>query len=466
MNALPAEHDANTLAAQVRDGTRSAGDVVRDALDRIRRHDAILNCFTLLREDEALAEADAVDRAIARGQAAGPLSGVPFAVKNLFDVTGVTTIAGSSVLAGAPPAPRDADAVARLRRAGAVLLGCLNMDEFAYGFSTENAHHGDTANPHDPSRIAGGSSGGSAAAVAAGFVPLSLGSDTNGSIRVPASLCGVYGLKPTFGRLSRRGAFPFVHSLDHVGPFARTVRDLSLCYDLMQGSDPEDPAQARRAPEPATPDLEQGIDGSRVALLGGWFRRGASAQALRAADRVAAALGAAETVELPDAERARSAAFCLTGAEGGALHRDRLATDMDRYDPAVRDRLLAGLLQPAGVAVEAQRLRSSFRAQARDLFGRVDLLVAPATPFPAVRRGQATIELDGQQVPARANMGLYTQPISFIGLPALSVPVLDGEDLPIGVQIIGRPWDEALLLRAASALERAGIVGCRTLNFR
>jgi len=462
--------DAVTLARGVRDGDWSATELVRGALDRIARHDGTLNCFTYLRPDAALEEAQAVDAARARGEPVGALAGVPVAVKNLFDIGGVTTLAGSVVLRDAPPAGRDATVLARLRAAGAILLGALNMDEFAYGFSTENSHYGDTANPHDPSLIAGGSSGGSAAAVAAGFVPLSLGSDTNGSIRVPASLCGIYGLKPTFGRLSRAGTYPFVQSLDHVGPFARSVRDLALAYDLMQGSDPHDPAQADRMPEPSLPALGRPAPPRRVAVLDGWFRRGASPAALAALDRVAGALGATDTTELTLAEAARSAAFCLTGSEGGALHLPRLAEAAQFYDPAVRDRLLAGALLPSAVVWQAQRVRSLFREETRRLFERFDLLLAPATPFPAVARGHATIMLDGQAVPARANMGLYTQPLSFIGLPVVTVPVQDpvaeGEGgLPLGVQLIAAPWAEAELLSAAASLEQAGITSVRTLPY-
>jgi AtzE family amidohydrolase len=462
--------DAHDLAATIRTGQASAVSLTQAALERIARHDAVLNCFTHLRREDALAEAAAVDAAIARGDPAGPLAGVPFAVKNLFDVGGQITIAGSRLLADAAPAVRDATAVARLRQAGAILLGQLNMDEFAYGFSTENAHYGDTANPHDPSCIAGGSSGGSAAAVAAGLVPLSLGSDTNGSIRVPASLCGVFGMKPTYGRLSRAGTFPFVHSLDHVGPFARSVRDLALAYDLLQGPDDADPVQSPRPVEPALPLLDVPLPGLRVGVLGGWFRQGASDVALAAVHRVADSLGRAGAAigpaDLPDAEAARSAAFCLTGAEGGTLHLPSLRAQAHLFDPAVRDRLLAGAMIPAAVVLQAQRVRSHFRAQAARLFESVDLLLAPATPFPAVPRGQATILLDGVPVPARANMGLHAQPISFIGLPVVSVPAQAGhERLPIGVQLIARPWAETLALRVARQLERAGISACRTLAY-
>ncbi len=450
---------------------------VGEALGRIARHDRVLNCFTAVRAEAALADARALDARAARGEAAGPLGaplwgplwGMPFAVKNLFDVEGVVTLAGSRILAGEPPAARDATVVARLRAAGAILVGCLNMDEFAYGFTTENAHSGTTANPHDPERLAGGSSGGSAAAVAAALVPLALGSDTNGSIRVPASLCGVYGLKPTYGRLSRSGSYPFVGSLDHVGPFARCVRDLALSYDAMQGPDPTDPVQARREAEPAAAVVAAagGIEAPplRVGRLTGWFEQGASAQARDAVARVAEALGGARALDLPRSDCARSAAFCITAAEGGALHLRALRHRADEYDPATRERLLAGALLPAAAVVQAQRFRAWYRRQLLAAFERFDVLLAPSTPFPAPRRDRATITLDGVEVSARANLGLYTQPISFVGLPVVSVPVLGTGVLPIGVQLITAPFAEALGLRIAGRLERLGTVGCATLGY-
>ena len=225
MSVLDEDASALEIAGAVATRRVSARAVVAAALDRIAKRDPTLNCFTTLLGDRALAEAERIDRVIAGGGDAGPLAGVPFAVKNLFDVAGVTTLAGSRINRERPPAERDAAAVAALRRAGAVLVGCLNMDEYAFGFTTENAHYGPTHNPHDPTRIAGGSSGGSAAAVAAGLVPLSLGSDTNGSIRVPASLCGVFGLKPTYGRVSRAGVVLFAGSLARaIGSSAPSAR--------------------------------------------------------------------------------------------------------------------------------------------------------------------------------------------------------------------------------------------------
>lgn len=350
---------ADAPAAAIVDAIRlrrvSAREVVTGALDRIAQRDRLLNCFTRVLGETAIAEADRVDRIVAMGGDAGPLAGVPFAVKNLFDVAGVTTLAGSRIHAERPPARRDAAAVAALRRAGAVLVGCLNMDEYAYGFTTENTHYGPTRNPHDLSRVAGGSSGGSAAAVAAGLVPLSLGSDTNGSIRVPAALCGVFGLKPTYGRVSRAGVVLFAASLDHVGPFARSVRDLAVAFDALQGPDADDPVCADRGAEPVTPGLHGGIAGLRIAVAGGHFTQLAEPAALAAVERVARALGANRRATIPEVQRARAAASVITASEGAFGHLEDLKRRARDFDPLTRERFRAGALIPAATYLQAQR---------------------------------------------------------------------------------------------------------------
>ena len=262
---------ALALAERVRTGQSSAVDVVSAALADIAARDGEFNSVTDVHTQRALNEAHAVDTAIATGADPGPLAGVPFVVKNLFDVAGSRTRAGSIIELDRPPATTDATAVRRLRTAGAVVVASTNMDEYAHGFTTQNAHDGTTRNPRDPRRIAGGSSGGSAAAVAAGLVPLALGSDTNGSIRVPASLCGTFGLKPTFGRVSRAGTTLFVTSLDHVGPLAGTVADLAAAYDAVAGFDPADPVSSNILQEHCTPVLRRGADGLRIAVAGGHF---------------------------------------------------------------------------------------------------------------------------------------------------------------------------------------------------
>jgi AtzE family amidohydrolase len=450
-----ADADALTIAAAVRGGATTAVAVTESALARIASRNPALNCFTAVTAERALAAAGAVDARRAAGADPGPLAGVPLAVKNLFDLEGVVTLAGSKIDAERPPAAADATVVARLIASGAVPVGALNMDEYAYGFTTENSHYGPAHNPHDLARVAGGSSGGSAAAVAGGLVPLSLGSDTNGSIRVPASLCGIFGLKPTYGRLSRAGARLFAASLDHVGPFARSVGDLAAAYDAMQGPDRRDPVCAERPVEPACGELSRGAGGLRIAVLGGHFAGAGPAAAAVAA--VAKALGASRTVEIPEAARARAAAFVITAAEGANLHLADLKSRAGDFDPMTRDRFLAGALVPAVWIIEAQRFRQWYRAQVLALFRDVDILLAPATPCPAPLIGQETVEIDGALVPARPYLGVYTQPLSFIGLPIVAAPLRKPGELPIGLQIIAAPWHEADALRAAWVLERDGV---------
>jgi len=449
---------AQAIAAAVKGGMVSAREVAQAALKRIEARNGALGAFTDMTAKRALAKADAIDAARARGEDLGPLAGAPFAVKNLFDIEGLPTRAGSKINRDRAPPKADATAIARLEAAGAVLTGALNMGEFAYDFTGENSHDGPSRNPHDLERMTGGSSGGSGAAVAGGLVPIALGTDTNGSIRVPSSLCGLFGLKPTYGRLTRAGAFPFVASLDHVGPLARSVGDLALAYDAMLGRDDRDPAQADMPATPVSPSLKDGVAGLRIARLGGYFARSADESALAAVDTVARALKAERVVELAGAEAARSAAYLISMVEGGALHLERLRTRGSDFDPDVRDRLIAGAMLPGAWATQAQKYRRRFRAETLALFRDVDVLLAPATPCRAPKIGQKTFVLDGQEMLVRPNLGLFTQPLSFIGLPVVAAPLwTDGQKLPIGVQIIAAPWREDLALRVAASLERAGV---------
>jgi aspartyl-tRNA(Asn)/glutamyl-tRNA(Gln) amidotransferase subunit A len=446
---------AGHLAAEFRAGRLTALDVVEATLVRIRALDPLLNSFTAVTEQRARDRARALDEAHASGKPLGPLAGAPFAVKNLFDISGVRTIAGSKINREKEPARRDAALIERLEHAGAVLVGALNMGEYAYDFTGENIHDGPSRNPHDLQRMTGGSSGGSGGAVAGGLVPLTLGSDTNGSIRVPSSCCGIFGLKPTYGRLSRARTFPFVASLDHVGPMTRSVEDLALAYDALQGFDPDDPACANRTAQPVTPLLRRGAAGLRIAIAGGYFKpRGA--EALQAIDRVAVALGVDHDVDIPQAERARSAAFLITASEGASLHLDRLRSRAKDYDPAVRDRLIAGAMAPASLVVKAHKFRRWYGEEMLKLFADIDVILAPATPCVAPLIGQQTFMFGDQELPVRANLGIYTQPISFMGLPVVAVPI-PLSPMPIAVQIIAAPWREDIALRVAYTLEADGV---------
>jgi 1-carboxybiuret hydrolase len=460
----PAWASASEVAQAVNTGKISAQSVVDEMLAVIAARDPLLNAFTAVTGARARKRAEMLDSQRAQGQALGPLAGVPFAVKNLFDVKGLSTLAGSKINRDLPPASRDAPLIERLEAAGAILVGALNMGEYAYDFTGENVHYGPSRNPHDLNRMTGGSSGGSGSAVGGGLVPLALGSDTNGSIRVPSSLCGIFGLKPTYGRLPRNRTFPFVASLDHLGPFARSVRDLALAYDAMQGADPEDPVCTERGTEPVAETLGRGADGLRIAVASGYFQKGLFPEAHVALDQVAAALHANDEIELPQAALARSAAYLITTIEGASLHLERIRKRAKDFDPAVRDRFIAAAMVPGTLAVKAQKFRRWFQAEMMKQFERVDVILAPATPCTAPEIGQKTFQLGGVEMPVRANLGLYTQPISFIGLPVVAVPIpLD--PLPIGIQIIAAPWREDVALRVAHALETIGVAAAPRPQF-
>jgi 1-carboxybiuret hydrolase len=453
----PDDLSASEIAQAVAGRRISALGATEAALARIARYNPVLNCFTDVTAERARGKARAIDAAIAAGRKPGPLAGVPFAVKNLFDVQGLTTRAGSKINRELKPSPRDATLIERMEAAGAVLVGALNMGEYAYDFTGENVHDGPSRNPHDVTRMTGGSSGGSGGAVGGGLVPIALGSDTNGSIRVPSSFCGIFGLKPTYGRLSRARSFPFVASFDHLGPLARNTSDLALAYDAMQGPDPDDAACTARAVEPVGSSLAQDIGDLRVAIAGGYFQQNVFPEAVEAVAQIAKALGTTRIVEIPEAARARAAAYVISTTEGASLHLDRLRRRPDDFDPAVRDRLLAGAMIPAPLVDRAQKFRRWYRARALELFKSVDVILAPATPCVAPKLGQVSFTLDGVELPVRANIGIHTQPISFIGLPVVAVPV-PLQPMPIGVQIIAAPWREDIALRVAYALERMGVV--------
>lgn len=427
------------IAGAVGRGTLSAVKITRQAIERIRAEDGKYGAVTRLLDQRALAEAEAVDAKVARGEDPGPLAGVVYGVKDLFDVEGLATTAGAAMRRNARPATRDAEAIRRFQAAGAILVATLNMDEFAYGFATINAAYGTTRNPHDTERLSGGSSGGSAAAVASGMLPLALGSDTNGSIRVPAALCGLYGLKPTHGTLPMGGVFPFVDSFDDIGPFADSVGDLRLAWEVLKGE--------------ATP-TEAPSGGNRVAKLGGWFAENVDPEITQAID----AIGNFPTVELPEVSRARSAAFIMTAFEGGGRHFQQLRHRAMEFDPQVRDRLLAGALLPAAAYFTAERFRAWFRARADALFERYDVLIAPATTEAAPRIDDPNVTIGGQRVPARAHLGILTQPLSFIGLPVISVPLKRPGKLPLGLQLVGKPGGENTLFDFAERLEADGVI--------
>lgn len=428
---------ATEIAAAVRSGKVTATRLASRTLDALAADPHV--AVTRVMAERALIEASAVDARRALGADPGPLAGVPYVVKDLFDVAGLPTTAGSAARAKGPAAAADAEAVRRLQAAGAVLCATANMDAFAYGFATVNADYGTTRNPHDPGRLAGGSSGGSAAAVAAGLVPLALGSDTNGSVRVPASLCGLYGLRPARGDLPLGGTFPFAESFDEIGPFAADLGDLALVWDVLRGGPVPECAAA-----------------PRLARLGGRFRANVDPAQLAAMDSIAPE---APVIELPDVARARSAAFVITAYEGGRLHKAALAAGAMTYDPAVRDRLIAGALLPDALYMRALAFRAEYIAQIEALMADFDVLLAASAPCAAPLIEDPTILIDGEPSPARANLGIHTQPITFTGLPVLAVPIRRPGKLPLGLQLIGKRGGEGALLRLAKELEEQGVTG-------
>ena len=434
------------LAASVRKGEISARDLTVKTLADIEARDKDYNCVTRLLMHRALEAAERVDRLVLQGQDPGLLAGVPFGIKDLFDVRGEITTAGSKVLANDPPAMQDATLVAHMIAAGAIPIALTNMDEFAYGFATINAHYGNTRNPHAPERLAGGSSGGSAAGVAARMFSIGLGSDTNGSIRVPASLCGIWGVRATQGRLSVEGSYPFVPSLDTVGPFADSAGGLKACFEALCVR--------------SLADVDVGR--LRIARLGGWFGENMSAPMQTAIDTLSMALGATDVVELPEVARARAAAFVISASEGAGQHLKRLRTQAADYDPAVRDRLLAGALLPSTLIFQAHRLRHWFRDRMHEAFAKTDILLAPALVGEAPRFDQPEIEIGGKMVSARANLGLYTQPLTLAGFPVLTVP-MKVPGLPLGAQLIARPGREDQLFALAEKLETDGLAEARLI---
>lgn len=439
-------------AALVRERAVSPVDLTETMLERIERLDQRLNSYISVTATAAMAEARQAETAILNGAPVGPLHGVPLAVKDLFDTAGVRTTSGSKILAERVPSV-DATVVTRLRDAGAVLLGKLNMHEFAFGVTTNNPHYGPCHNPWDEQRVPGGSSGGSGAAVAAGLCYGSLGSDTGGSIRIPASFCGIVGLKPTYGRVSRAGVLPLSWTLDHVGPMTRTVEDAALLLGVIAGSDAADPSAAQTPVPDYTATLEQGARGLRIGLPRAYFWQDLQPDVAAAVERAIAVLRAegadVREVDIPEIDLAAIVFGPIIAAEAAAYHARHLRERPADYGADVRLRLEQGELYPATQYVNAQRARARVVAGFLAALTDVDVLVTPTIPVTA-----PTID---QTVVATPNpLTLFTFPINVIGFPAASIPCgFDQRGLPVGLQIVGRPWDEATVLRVARAHERA-----------
>ena len=394
------------------------------------------------------------------GQPVGPLHGVPYALKDLYDTAGVRTTGGSRILAERVPA-RDATAVQRLAAAGAILLGKLNMVEFAYGPEGLNPHYGHTRNPWDRAvhRVTGGSSSGSGAAVAAGLAPGALGSDTGGSIRIPASLCGITGLKPTYGRVSRAGVLPLAWSMDHVGPMTRTAADSALMLGAMAGYDAADASTSVLPVPDYVSSLTGDVTGLRVGLLRGFFLEDAAPAVVAAVEAAAATLARAgavvDEVNLERVQLVAAACTAIVGSEALAYHAEWLRTRAAEYDPEVARRLRLGAFIGGAHYVRAQRVRGLVRDEIDAALARRDVLLAPSTPIVAPAVGERQAAPGGGPADVRAALIRFTRPFNLSGHPACAVPCgfTDG-GLPIGMQLVGRPFDEATVLRAADAFQR------------
>ncbi|HYF63635.1 MAG TPA: amidase [Herpetosiphonaceae bacterium] len=449
--------DLSAAAGLIKQRAISPVELTQAHLERIERIDPLINSFITVTAEPALDQARAAEEAIAYGGYRGPLHGIPIALKDLFETAGVRTTAGSAFLRDHIP-DRDSAAVERLNAAGAVSLGKLNMHEWAMSVTNLNPHYGDCRNPWDTERIPGGSSGGSGAALAAGLCLGALGSDTAGSIRIPAALCGVVGLKPTYGRCSSRGALPLSWTMDHVGPMARSVRDAAILLQAIAGYDPADPYSADQPADDYAADLEGGVSGWRVALaLDGFVAPEktpdpAVVAAVRAAAAVFADLGAnVEEVAPPPLRDLWRQNSCLLMSDALAFHQERLREAPELFGADVLAALERAGRHTGLATAQAGRARAVFRQQLGEFFGRYDLLLTISTPV------AATLRAEGEAQKAdRPSLISYTAPFNFVSLPALSLPCGFTEaGLPIGLQIVARPWAEAALLRAGHAYEQS-----------
>jgi len=447
-------------AAGLRARRFSAVDLATAAIFRIDRLNPTMRAFITVTAEQALEQARQADRELAMGQDRGPFHGVPVALKDLFYTKGVPTTAGSKVYQNFLP-EYNATVVEKLLAAGAVLLGKLNMHEFAYGITSANPHFGAVRNPWNPRHSPGGSSGGSAAAVATHMVFMAMGTDTGGSIRIPASFCGTVGLKPTYGRVSRFGVLPLGFSQDHMGPLTRSVRDAALALNAIAGHDPRDPTSSRRPVVDYVPGEDCSIRGVRIGFSDSFFFERLHEDvesAVRGAIARAQSLGAViKPVRLPDMDALNAVARIVLLSEASSVA-EPFMEDRGQFGPDVLALLDQGRLVPATDYINAQRLRRKMRREFEQVWQEVDCLIAPATPTPAPRIGDATIRLGGRDEDVRLASTRLVRCFNALGFPALSLPCgLSASGLPLGMQIVGPAFEEALLLRIGAALEDGGV---------
>ena len=450
---------AGDLGRHIRDGEISPVEVIEAHLSRIRATEPVLNSFITLLPGEALAAARQAERDIRAGRYRGPLHGIPVGLKDLFNTGGVRTTSGSRIFDTFVPA-EDCTVAARFREAGAILIGKLNMHQFAYGPTGENPDYGHMHNPWNPDLVSGGSSGGSGSATAAGQCTITTGSDTGGSIRIPAALCGIVGLKPTYGRVSRHGLTPLAWSMDHPGPMVRTVEDAAIAMNVIAGHDPRDIASSTLPVPDYTAALTGDIRGLRIGVPRQHFEAPLDPEvrgSVNASLSQLEALGA-ELVELDFPEFNSNAAISTTMlmSEASAALRDVLANDGDKLYEPVRLRLEAGLFISAADYLRAQQGRAAFDRAARRLLDDVDLIAGPTEPVTAPPLLQQQVLAGEQEIGTVPALTQYTRPYNITGFPAISVPCgFSTDNLPIGLQLAGRPFDEETVLRAAHAYEQS-----------
>ena len=450
---------AGQLGPMIRSGEISPVDIIDAHLSRIRATEPVLNSFITVLADEATAAARQAERDVSAGRYRGPLHGIPVGLKDLFNTGGVRTTSGSRIYDNFIPA-QDCTVAARFREAGAILLGKLNMHQFAYGPTGENPDYGHMHNPWDPERVSGGSSGGSGSAAAAGQCTITTGSDTGGSIRIPAALCGIVGLKPTYGRVSRHGLTPLAWSMDHPGPMVRTVEDAAITMNVIAGHDPNDVSSANLPVPDYTAALTGEIHGLRIGVPRQYMEAPLDPevrQAVTGALEQMEAMGAEVIeVEFPEFNDAAAISTTMLMAEATACFRDLLASDGNRLYEPVRLRLEAGLFISAADYLRAQQGRAVFDRAARRLLEDVDLLAGPSEPVTAPPLLQQQVLAGEQEIGTVAALTQYTRPYNITGFPAISVPCgFSSESMPIGLQLAGRPFDEETVLRAAHAYEQS-----------
>jgi aspartyl-tRNA(Asn)/glutamyl-tRNA(Gln) amidotransferase subunit A len=450
---------AGELSRLIKKREVSPVEVVKAHLTRLEAVEPLLNSFITLLSEQAVEEARVAEHEIQSGQYRGPLHGIPIGLKDLFYVKGVRNTSGSKIFDHFIP-DYDSTLALRLREAGTILLGKLNLHQFAYGPTGENPDYGNMHNPWDTERIPGGSSGGSASATASGQCTLAMGTDTGGSIRIPSALCGLVGLKPTYGRLSRYGMTVLSWSQDHPGPMTRAVEDCALVMNAVAGYDPRDPSSADRSIPDFTQSLTENIKGLRVGVPKEPFEDPIDSEVehfVRSAIELLGKLGATiHEISWPMYHESKAISSTILMAEATAYHSQLMKRQGSRLDPKVRLRLEAGLLISAVDYIQAQRARRLFYQQSCDLFKKVDLLVGPAVPITACNIGTEEVRIGSTLSGVIPLLTQYTRPFNLNGFPAITVPCgFSKNGLPIGFQLAGKPFDEATVLRAAFAYEQA-----------